>query len=127
MYSNFMFLDQFLFELSCKSTHAHTHAHIHRHTHRDSNEYPIVAFSKNATIIMVHYTCTINIIVSRKKHSCQVLEMTIREICRDVCIEGEGPRRNKRPVVWGPPRPPEALGLLVNKLYTLGLFEPMTA
>ena len=23
--------------------------------------------------------------------------------------------------------PPEALGLLVNKLYTLGLFEPMTA
>ena len=60
-------------------------------------------------------------------HSSQVLEMTIREICRDVCIEGEGPRRKQKAGVWGPPRPPEALGLLVNKLYTLGLFEPMTA
>ena len=40
MYSNFVFLDRFLFELSCK----------HTHTHTDSNEYPIVAFSKNATI-----------------------------------------------------------------------------
>ena len=27
----------------------------------------------------------------------------------------------------GAAKPPEALGLLVNKLYTLGLFEPMTA
>ena len=36
----FVFLDRFLFELSCKNTHKH----------RDSNEYPIVAFSKNATI-----------------------------------------------------------------------------
>ena len=42
MYSDFVFLDRFLFELSCK----------HTHTHTDSNEYPIVAFSKNATIIM---------------------------------------------------------------------------
>ena len=40
MYSNFVFLDQFLFELSCKNTHTHTNTH----THRDSNEYPIVAF-----------------------------------------------------------------------------------
>ena len=46
MYSDFMFLDRFLFELSCKNTHTHTH----KHTHRDSNEYPIVAFPKNATI-----------------------------------------------------------------------------
>ena len=46
MYSNFVFLDRFLFELSCKNTHTHKHTH----THRDSNEYPIVAFSKNATI-----------------------------------------------------------------------------
>ena len=44
MYSDFVFLDRFLFELSCKNTHTH------KHTHRDSNEYPIVAFSKNATI-----------------------------------------------------------------------------
>ena len=43
MYSDFVFLDRFLFELSCKNTHTNTH--------RDSNEYPIVAFSKNATII----------------------------------------------------------------------------
>ena len=40
---------------------------------------------------------------------------------------GEGPTGKQRVGVWGPPRPPEALGLLVNKLYTLGLFEPMTA
>ena len=43
----FVFQDRFLFELSCKNTHTHTHTH----THTDSNEYPIVAFSKNATII----------------------------------------------------------------------------
>ena len=48
MYSDFVFLDRFLFELSCKNTHTHKHTH----THTDSNEYPIVAFSKNATIIM---------------------------------------------------------------------------
>ena len=48
MYSNFVFLDRFLFELSCKNTHTHTHKHTRTHT--DSNEYPIVAFSKNATI-----------------------------------------------------------------------------
>ena len=53
MYSDFVFLDRFLVELSCKNTHTHTqtHRHTHTHTHRDSNEYPIVAFSKNATII----------------------------------------------------------------------------
>ena len=49
MYSNFEFLDRFLFELSCK----HTHTHTNTHTHTDSNEYPIVAFSKNATIIIL--------------------------------------------------------------------------
>ena len=37
-----MFLDRFLFELSCKNTHTQTQ--------RDSNEYSIVVFSKNATI-----------------------------------------------------------------------------
>ena len=42
MCSNFVFLGRFLFELSCKNTHTHT----------GSNEYPIVAFSKNATIII---------------------------------------------------------------------------
>ena len=39
----------------------------------------------------------------------------------------EGLRRKQKAGGLGPPRPPEALGLLVNKLYTLGLFEPMTA
>ena len=47
----FVFLNQFLFELSCKNTHTHTQTH----THTDSNEYPIVAFSKNATIIIYLY------------------------------------------------------------------------
>ena len=45
MYSDFVFLDRFLFELLCKNTHTDTQ------THTDSNEYPIVAFSKNATIM----------------------------------------------------------------------------
>ena len=27
---NFMFLDLFLFELSCKNTHTHTHTHTHQ-------------------------------------------------------------------------------------------------
>ena len=48
-----VFLDLFLFELSCKNKHTHGHTH----THRDSNEYPIVVFSKNATIIIErHFT-----------------------------------------------------------------------
>ena len=51
MYSDFVFLDRFLFELSCKNTHTHTQTH----THRDSNEYPIVAFSKNATITRTRF------------------------------------------------------------------------
>ena len=54
MYSDFVFVDRFLFELSCKNTHTHTHGdthtHTQTHTHTDSNEYPIAAFSKNATI-----------------------------------------------------------------------------
>ena len=52
MYSNFMLLDRFLFELSCKNTHTQTRTHTHTHTRRDSNEYPIVAFSKNTTIMI---------------------------------------------------------------------------
>ena len=43
--------DRFLYELSCKNSLSHTHGHTHTHTHTDSNEYSIVAFSKNATII----------------------------------------------------------------------------
>ena len=54
MYSDFVFLDRFLFELSCKNTHTHTQTRTHTHTHTDSNEYPIGAFSKNATIITVN-------------------------------------------------------------------------
>ena len=29
MYSNFMFIDRLLFELSCKNTETHTHTHTH--------------------------------------------------------------------------------------------------
>ena len=42
----FMFLEGFLFELSCKRTHTHTY------TQRDSDEHSIVAYSKNASINM---------------------------------------------------------------------------
>ena len=42
MYSNFMFLDQLLFESSCKNTQTHTDA--------DADKYSIVAFCKNATM-----------------------------------------------------------------------------
>ena len=47
MYSNFMFLDRLLCELSCKKTHTHIDAHT------DSDEYSIVAFCENATIIIL--------------------------------------------------------------------------
>ena len=46
MYLNFRFLDQFLFELSCKNTHTHTHTD----PHKDSNEYSIVAFCTVLTL-----------------------------------------------------------------------------
>ena len=53
MYLNFIFLDQFLFELSCKKTHTHTHTHTHTYgntdAHKESDAYPIVAFCKNTT------------------------------------------------------------------------------
>ena len=52
-YSNFMLLDRLLFELSCKNTHKHTHTDAHTHT--DSDEYSIVAFCKNATIITISF------------------------------------------------------------------------
>ena len=39
------------------NTHTHTHTHTHTRTHtdadKDSNEYSIVAFCKNATIIII--------------------------------------------------------------------------
>ena len=44
MYLNFMFLDQFLFELSCKNTHTQGNTHTH------PDKFFIVAFCKNATI-----------------------------------------------------------------------------
>ena len=34
MYSNFMFLNQCHFELSCKNTHINTHTNTHRRTQR---------------------------------------------------------------------------------------------
>ena len=41
MYLNFIFLDPFLFELSCKR-HTHTEIHTHTNAHKDSDEYSIV-------------------------------------------------------------------------------------
>ena len=46
MHLYFMFLDQFLFELSCKNTHTHTHTNTQGHMHTDSDEYSIVVYSK---------------------------------------------------------------------------------
>ena len=34
MYSDFVFLDRFFFELSCKNTHTQTRTHTQTHTHR---------------------------------------------------------------------------------------------
>ena len=48
MCSNFTFLDQLLFELLCKNTHTDTHIH----THTGFDEYSIVSFCKNATIMI---------------------------------------------------------------------------
>ena len=33
-------------------THTNTHTHTHTDAHKDSNKYSIIAFCKNATIIM---------------------------------------------------------------------------
>ena len=35
-------------------TWKHTHTHTHTNTHRDSDKYSIVAFCKNATIIIIN-------------------------------------------------------------------------
>ena len=43
MYSDFVFLDRFLFLVIVQKKNTHTERE------RDSNKYPIVAFSKNAT------------------------------------------------------------------------------
>ena len=48
MYSNFMLIDQLLFELSYKNTE--TGKRRNTETHTDSDEYFIVAFCKNSTI-----------------------------------------------------------------------------
>ena len=45
MYSNFMFIDRLLFQLSCKNMETP------KHTHTDSDEYIMVAFCKNAAIM----------------------------------------------------------------------------
>ena len=52
--SDFIFLDQFFFKLSCKNTltQTRTHSNTNAHTHRDSDKYSIVVFSKKATIKM---------------------------------------------------------------------------
>ena len=39
MYSNFRFLDQFLFALSHTHTHTHTHTHKHTHTHTPTHTH----------------------------------------------------------------------------------------
>ena len=54
MYSDFVFLDRFLFELSCKNTHTHTNTHTQR----------LQRVPKNATInidtvryVFIPHTC----------------------------------------------------------------------
>ena len=48
MYLNLIFLDQFLFYLSCKNTHRNKHTHTD--AHKDFDEHSIV-FCKDTTII----------------------------------------------------------------------------
>ena len=55
MDSNFMFIDRLLFELLCKNPE--TQKHGNTETHTDSDEYSIVAFCKNATIINILSIC----------------------------------------------------------------------
>ena len=65
-YSNFLFLDRFLFELSCKNTH------------RDSNEYSIVAFKRNYNYLI--NTLSSYILLHSKSQrdlACRELEATI--------------------------------------------------
>ena len=57
MYSNFMFIHQLHFELSCKHTETRKYRNTETHTHTDSDEYSIVAFCKNETIIIK--TCSL--------------------------------------------------------------------
>ena len=81
MYSDFVFLDRFLFELSCKNTHTHTNTDTH--THRDSNEYPIVAFSKNATIIRLK---VIHIITVIKGYKIKMMMEKLLVYMYSVCV-----------------------------------------
>ena len=39
MHYNFVFLDRFLFELSCKNTHTHKHENTHTHTHTNTKTH----------------------------------------------------------------------------------------
>ena len=50
--NDFVFIGRLLFELSRKNTE--TQKHGKTETHTDSDEYSIVAFCKNATIIKIH-------------------------------------------------------------------------
>ena len=97
MYSDFVFLDRFLFELSCKNTHTHTHTNTHTHRERererDSNEYPIVAFSKKASIIIgtkKHFILPltfVNCMLVPKGHSSECLCVCICVcVCMRACV-----------------------------------------
>ena len=55
-----MLLDQFFLSYLAK-THTETHKHIHTDAHKDSDKYFIVAFCKNATLILKHYDVYNNI------------------------------------------------------------------
>ena len=46
-YLNFRFLDQFR-----AKTHTHRNTHTHTEAHKDSDEYSIVAFCKNAMVLI---------------------------------------------------------------------------
>ena len=59
MYSDFVFLDQFLFELSCKNTHTHmdTHTDTNTHTHTHTQNHSTVTI-----LILFVYAFNRNII-----------------------------------------------------------------
>ena len=51
MYSNFMFPDQYLFELSRKK-HTHTDTHTHMDAHKDPDEYSERNYNKRPSVHM---------------------------------------------------------------------------
>ena len=81
MYSDFVLVDRFLF----LSYRAKTHTHRNTHTHRDSNEYPIVAFSKNATIISYMAFYPIDVLSLSTSYNVHILLDASHRVCMFPC------------------------------------------